>query len=589
MLRRLSTAAQILVIVVVLLIGAAAWIFFHALDAGARLDAVHGDIVRIRADLVGGQDPSEDLRQAQADAKAANDDTHDPVWFAASWLPPLKTIRGLSSATDELASGALPSVVAVGTTIEPAALRIAPNRIALPPLRKAVPALTTADVALVRARDQVAGLPGGWGLLGDIREKVLGELTSLAGSIDDAARFARAGPTMLGGNGLRRYFVGIENNAESRATGGLVAAYAIVTADHGRIHVVRRGNDSQLQSFIQPRRTPVVPLSAEYKNVYGNFLPAQRWITSNLSPNFPDAARIWAHLWQVQSGKRVDGAFGVDPTALSAMLGAAGPVTVAGYPGVYNGANLAPFIESKQYVAFAGTSQAAQTARKDFVSKVAATVLRKLLSGSGSPTAITTALGRSAGAGHLALWSANSREQAQISGTPLAGELPSTTSPFASVSVNNATGSKLDYYLNRTLSYSARPCSGKYRGSTIAVTLENDAPLHGLPPYVRLRGDINHGQRLKVEKVPQNRLFVFIHATNGAALLGGTIDGMPAQFSQGVERNHATFGTELTLDPGAPRTIRLRLSEPVTPGVATTRVQPMARPQQTRLAVPACS
>jgi hypothetical protein len=587
MLRRLSTAAQILVIVAVLLIAAAAWIFFHALDAGARLDAVHGDITRIRADLVGGQDPTQDLRQAQADAKAAKNDTHDPVWFAASWLPPLKTIRGLASATDELASGALPSVVSVGTTIEPGNLRIAANRIALPPLRKAVPALTAADAALVRARDQVAELPGGWGLLGDIRGKVLAELTSLTGSIDDAARFARAGPAMLGGNGLRRYFVGVQNNAESRATGGLVAAFAIVIADHGRIHVVRRGNDSQLESFIQPRRTPVVRLSSEYDDVYGNFLPAQRWITSNLSPNFPDAANIWAHLWQAQSGQRIDGVFGVDPFALQAMLAAAGPVTVKGYPGTYDGTNLAAFIESKEYVVFSGASQAAQTARKDFLSKVAATVLRKLLSGSGDAAAITSALGRSADGGHLALWSTKPQEQAEVSGTPLANELPSTPSPFASVSVDNATGSKLDYYLNRKLSYSARSCSGKYRSSAIAVTLTNNAPLHGLPPYVRIRGDI--GGNGLIEKVPQNRLFVFIHATGGAALLGGTVDGKLTQFSQGVERNHAVFSTLLTLDPGVPRTIRLRLSEPTSPGVATTHVQPLARPQQTRIAVPTCS
>lgn len=589
MLRKLSVTAQILVIVAVLLVAAALWIVFHALDAGARLDAVRDDIARVRADLVSGQDPSADLRQAEADARAAKNETHDPVWFAAAWLPPIKTIRGLSSAADELASGALPSVVSVGTTIEPAKLRIAPNRIALPPLRKAVPALTAADTALARARDEVAGLPGGWGLLGDLRAKVLGELTSLTGSIDDAARFARAGPAMLGGNGLRRYFVGIENNAESRATGGLVAAYAIVTADHGRIHVVRRGNDSQLKSFILPRPKPAVALGQEYDAVYGNYLPAQRWITSNLSPNFPDAATIWAHLWQAQSGQHIDGAFGVDPQALAAMLGATGPVAVAGYPGVYNGGNLAPFIEAKEYVAFAGASQAAQNARKDFVSKVAATVLHKLLSGSGDAAAITTALGQSAGGGHLALWSAHPGEQVQISGTPLAGELPATRSPFGSVSVDSATGTKLDYYLDRTLTYSAGSCSADYRDSTITVTLANNAPRHGLPPYVLLRGDIDHGRKSRVEKVPQNRLFVFIHATGGAALLRGTIDGKAAQFSQGIERNHAVFGIEVTLNPGAPRTITLSLSEPTASGAATTQVQPMARPQRTRIAVPTCS
>jgi hypothetical protein len=589
MLRRLSVAAQILVIVVVLVIAAAVWIAIHAVDAGGRLDAVRDDIAEVRADLIAGRDPTDDLRQAQTDARAAKQDTHDPVWFVAAWLPPIHTIRGLASAADDLADTALPSVVSVGRSVEPARLRIGPNRIALPPLRAAAPALTSAATSLARTRDNVANLSGGWGLLGDVRDRVLAELGSLAGSVDDAARFARAGPTMLGGSGLRRYFVGIQNSAESRATGGLVAAYAIVTADHGRIRVVQRGNDSHLRSFLRPRLRPVVSLGHAYDALYGNYQPAQRWTTSNLSPNFPDAANIWAHLWQAQSGQHIDGVFGVDPTALAAMLAVAGPVSVKGYPGVFNGDNLGPFIESKQYVAFAGTSQAAQTARKDFVSKVAATVLRKLLSGSGNAAAITSALGDAAGGGHLALWSANTTEQTQVSGTPLAGELPASHSPFASVSVDSATGSKLDYYLDRGLTYTAGSCSGDNRDSTISVTLTNNAPLHGLPPYVRVRGASDQGRHLKIERVPRNRLLVFIHATGGSALLGATLDGTPLAMSQGVEGAHAVFGTKLTLDPGVPRTLRLRLREPTTAGVAGTKVQALARAQQTRLNVPTCS
>jgi hypothetical protein len=583
-LRRLSVVAQILVIVVVLLIAAAIWIAIHAVDAGARLDAVHDDIARVRADLINGTDPQTDLRAAQSDARAAQHDTHDPVWLLASWLPPIRTVRGLASATNQLAAHALPSVVSVGTTLEPAHLRIAPNRIALSPLRSAVPALTSADVALTKARDQVAGLPGGWGLLGDVRDKVLSQLTSLTGSIDDADRFARVGPAMLGGNGKRRYFVGIQNNAEARATGGLVAAYAIVTADHGTIRVVQRGNDSQLIDYTAPQ--PTVALAQDYDNVYGNYLPTQRWITSNLSPNFPDAADIWAHLWQAQTGQHVDGAFGVDPFGLAAMLGATGSVTVNGYPGVYSGANLASFIESKEYAEFSGPNQ---QLRKDFVSKVAAAVLHRLLSGVGDPATITSALGRSAGEGHLSLWSARPDEETEISGTPLAGELPSGPGPFASVSVDSATGTKLDYYLDRALDYQAGSCSAAQRSSTISVRLLNAAPRQGLPAYVRLRGDRDLGRKEAVERVPQNRLFVFIHATAGAALVGATIDGKPAALGSGVERGHAVFSVELTLNPGVPRTIAVHLSEPTAPGPAQTKVQPMARPQRTVFDVPTCS
>jgi hypothetical protein len=42
------------------------------------------------------------------------------------------------------------------------------------------------------------------------------------------------------------------------------------------------------------------------------------------------------------------------------------------------------------------------------------------------------------------------------------------------------------------------------------------------------------------------------------------------------------------LRPGTPRTIVLNLSEPTTSGEATTRVQPLARPQVTDIDVPRC-
>jgi hypothetical protein len=588
MLRRLSTTASVLVIVAFLAVVVAIWLAIRSIQATGRLIDLREDIAQVRDDLVNGKDPTADLHQAEADARAAQHDTHDPVWGLTSWIPPVHTIQGIASASNELANGALPSLVDLGTTIEPSRLRVRPNTIALAPLRNAVPALTEAAKALRQARDEVAGLSAGWGLVGSVRSEVLDELTSFAGSIDDARRFAIAAPSMLGGNGLRRYFVAIENNAESRATGGLVAGYSIVTADHGTLHVVSRGNDSQLANFITPRQIPVAALDREYLDMYGNYLPAQRWITSNLSPNFPDAAYLWAHLWQAQHGQRIDGVFGVDPFALQNIVGAVGSVTVPGYQGVYGGTNLASYLESKEYVDFAGSSSRAQQARKDFISKVAHQVIKKMLSGSGSPSAITAALGRSAGAGHLALWSSRPAEQAEISGTPLAGELPDSSAPFAAVHFDSATSSKLDYYLLRSLSYRAGSCGGSTRTSTITVKLDNDAPLHGLPAYVRLRGDRDFGRVLKPERVPQNRLFMFIHATGGAALVGATLDGRPVQMSEGVERHHAVFGLEITLDPQVVRTVQLHLVEPTAAGPATTQVQPMAIGQKTSLDVPTC-
>lgn len=567
-----------------MVIAASAWMFIHALAASSHLSDARDDISRVRLDLLNGQDPDADLRAAETDAAAANHDTHDFVWSAAAWLPPVKTVRGLTAAIDSLAHSALPGVVEVGPSLQPARLRVAHNRIALAPLNAAAPALARASAAATAARDQVAALPSGWfGVINSARDKVLDQLTSVAGSADDASRFANAGPQMLGEDGTRRYFVGVENNAEARATGGLVAAWAVVTARHGRIKVVARGNDSQLRSTA----VPVTSLPADYRGIYGNYLPAQRWATSNLSPNFPAAAAIWAKLWEADTGEHVDGVFGVDPYGLADILAAAGPVHVSDYPGTFTGANLAPFIESGEYRAFSGLGE--QSARKNFLSDVAGAVLHRLLSGTGDAHTITAALGYAAGNGDLSLWSARPGEESQILGTPLAGALPTTSGPFVSLSVDSATGTKLDYYLRRTLIYDASGCSGSTRDVTITVTLEDTAPLTGLSPYVRLRGDADDSRELVVEQVPRNTDLIWIHATGGSAFESATLDGRPLLVSEGVEGSHAVFGAQIALDPGKPRTLTLHLQEPVRSGAVATKVQPMAIPQLTVLHAPNCA
>jgi hypothetical protein len=262
-----------------------------------------------------------------------------------------------------------------------------------------------------------------------------------------------------------------------------------------------------------------------------------------------------------------------------------GPVSLKGIATTFTGSNLATFIESTEYSVFRGPDQGP---RKKFISRVAGAVLAKLLSGAGDPSAIASALGSSAGAGHLSLWSDRSAEQAVISGTPLAGAVPRTTSPYLGVAVNNAAGTKLDYYLDRSVSYRVTSCTPDHRRDvTESIRLLNAAPRHGLPPYVLIRGDLGTGSTS--EKVPQNRDAVFIHVTQGAVLTDASLDGQPLRVGSGTEEGHPVYYFNLTLDPGAVRTVRLQLSEPLGgPGVIIP-AQPLRRPQQTSVDTKTCT
>jgi hypothetical protein len=566
-------------IIITLVIAGGLWIGLRAHSAEGKLKAVRTDVASLRADLVAGRDATADLHATQRDAKAADSDTHDPVWFLASWLPPVTTVRGLASVADDLAQHALPPVVAVGPSVAPSKLRTSPGTIALAPLQAAKPKLAQADAAAAHARSEVADLPGGWfGAIGSARAKVLNLLTSLSGSLDAATRFARAGPAMLGADGPRRYFVGVQNNAESRGTGGLVGGYAIVVADHGTIQVVQQGNDSALRNA----SSPVVELGDDFNRLYGNLNPTTTWSQSNVSPNFPTTADIWARLWEAQSHQHIDGVIGVDPPALAALLNVTGPVTVTGYNTPLTGANLTDFMESKEYAIFNGADQ---SLRKTFLTTVATAILQKLLSGGADSQAIATALGHEAGTSHLSIWSAQPDAQAQISGTPLAGEIPVTKAPFVSMTVDSVGAGKLDYYLDRSLTYRAVTCSGPTRSAVVTVTLDNTAPAHGLPAYVTVRGDLPSGN----ESVSNNHVLVYTHTSDGARLTDATLDGRELGISTGIEQGHPVYYFDVVLAPGVPRTAVLHLTEPIPQGAPTTKVQPLARGQRTQLDVPTCS
>jgi hypothetical protein len=566
-------------IIVTLVIAGGLWIGLRAHSAERNLEAVRTNVANVRADLVAGRDATADLQATQRDANAADSDTHDPVWFLASWLPPVKTVRGLASVADDLAQHTLPPVVAVGPSVAPSKLRTSPGTIALAPLQAAEPKLAQADAAAAHARSEVADLPGGWfGAIGSARAKVLNQLTSLSGSLDAATRFARAGPTMLGADGPRRYFIGVQNNAQSRGTGGLIAGYAIVVADHGTVQVVQQGSDRALQT---PQK-PVLDLGADFDRLYGSLNPTSTWFQSNISPNFPTTADIWAHLWEAQSHQHIDGVIGVDPPALAALLSVTGPVTVTGYPAPLTGANLTDFMESEEYVVFNGADQ---SLRKTFLTTVARAILQKLLSGGADSQAIATALGHEAGTSHLSIWSSQPAEQAQISGTPLAGEIPVTKAPFVSMTVDNVAAGKLDYYLDRSLTYRAVTCSGPTRSAVVTVTLDNTAPAHGLPAYVTVRGDLPSGN----ESVSNNHLLVYIHTSDGARLTDATLDGHELGISSGIEQGHPVYYFDVVLAPGVPRTAVLHVTEPIPLGAPTTKVQPLARGQRTQLDVPTCS
>jgi hypothetical protein len=560
----------------------ASWVVVRGLQARHELTAAQAQLPALRQDIEHGDSATAAplLATLRRETAAARTLTSDPVWRAYSHLPfvggSLRTAAGLAGATDDVATRALPRLTDALTALDPTQLRSNGTTIDLTSLTTAGPYLQQAadDVQAIRA--QVEALPDGGPIhqVSAARAALLRQLDSLADSTSTAATAVAVAPTMLGADGPRTYFLAFENNAEARGTGGLLGAYGVAVADHGRITVTRTGPDNELKQYA----SPVASLGPEYDALYGGFGTARDARQADMSPDFSDAARIWAAMWTAQSHQAVDGVIGLDPVAMADLLGATGPATLSS-GGTVTSADVVRLTEQQAYDSFSNS-----TVRKEYLQQVAKAILGAVVAGGGSPTGLLSALGTAVGSGHLRLWSAHPAEQTKLATLPISGLLGSTPGPYAQLVVNNAAGGKLDYYLGRSLTYTAGACTSSTRDSVITVTLTNHAPASGLSDYVVARAD----KPTHPYPPGQNRSYVSVYAAVGAQLRSATLDGKPVLMEATTEQGHGRFSHYIELDPGQSATLVLHLAEPSSAGGATVPVQPLVSPQVTQVSVPAC-
>ena len=382
--------------------------------------------------------------------------------------------------------------------------------------------------------------------------------------------------SMLGGDTPRRYLVVFQNNAEARATGGLVGAFGVLQATKGRLAVVRLGSDAELRSA----SAPVVNLGAAYRQLFGTD-PAM-WVNTNVSAHFPSAAVQQLELWRRQFGERLDGVVALDPVMLGYLLSAAGPATLPGGEQV-TGVDVADLTMRTVYARYALPAQVPQ--RKAFLQVVAKAALDSILGAEGSSTAELAALGRAASERRLLVYSAHPVEESLLASTALGGVVDASPGPYAGLAVDNASGSKIDYYLAQRLDYALGACPGDgvtgTRSSTVTVTLHDGAPASGLPAYVAYRLDRGPPNSAAGRGDGSVRETVLVYAALGAGLTSATLDGAAVTVTPGLDGanpGRPVFVLSVVLGAGQTRTIVLTLREPSVSLPARGWVTPLVRP-----------
>lgn len=511
----------------------------------------------------------------EKEASRAHGLTSGPAWWVASGLPglgePLYTVRVVAAQADVLAAEVLPGLLQTADTLESGTLWHG-KQIDLDELRSLEPALATASRDAHSAADAIARTSGSTWLhsVDSPRTSLLQNLDELSGQLDRAARAVTAAVPMLGADGTRRYFIAFMNEAESRGLGGLPGGFGVLTIDHGAIDFEQFGSDTELLGY-----TSTTALPADFTARYGPQRPASDYRNSDISANMPYAAQIWAGMWQAKTGEHVDGALAVDPTALSYLLKAIGPATMP--DGRTVGAdNVVDLLQKDQYSLYDDDN-----VRNRFANAIALAVSQRITSRGGSPRDAVTAVARAATERRLMMWSAHPDEQAVLEQAGWAGTLDSQGRPFAGFTVNNMAGSKLDYYLDRTTTYTRTSCTGP---ATATLTLTNGAPPHGLPYYVRIRAD---DPSYPVQP-GDNLVAVTYYATPGARIESLVLDGKSLPVVTGTENGLVVVSATVELPVGRARTVTVTLAEPATHGPVQVLDTPLVRAQTVKVSEPAC-
>lgn len=400
-----------------------------------------------------------------ADAKKQTD---DDIWKSLEWVPMagpnLYAVRTAASVTDDLVRDAL----SPATDLSLAALKPVDGAIDIAGITGMQDVVAQASTAVSAAATRLDTIQHD-----ELIPQVSGALDKLTGSVDElepmlkpAAEILGVLPEALGAEKPRNYLMLIQNNAESRGTGGNPAALVMIKVDKGRISIEQQASSGD---FDNGRRRPVTELNPETVALYGDKIG--RWMQdSTLSPDFTETAGIMRAWWAEEFGTPIDAVVSFDPVALGYLLGATGPVEVPNDPVDVGGyevrvlkkpltlteKNAVPFLLNGIY------SEYPIPARQDAVFAASAqAVFDGLTSGKAEPKALLAALTKAVDEGRLMYQPATESEAELVGESRLAGKLPATnaTATMVGAYVNDITEGKLDYYMQLDLAASSTQCT----------------------------------------------------------------------------------------------------------------------------------
>ncbi|MGJ0385086.1 DUF4012 domain-containing protein [Paenarthrobacter nicotinovorans] len=492
--RRLIAGLWTLAFALVVL-AAVAWVSSKATTVKSELQASTELLPTLKAQVAAddASGAAQTVKSLVQHTGAARQAASDPLWkFSAMlpWLGPnFEAATIVATAADDVARlGAIP-LVETFQSLNWESLTPGPSGVDLAPIQTAAPRVDAAAHAVRESSKRLAAIDTD-GLLPQIATPLTEareQLATLSGELDSAADVTSLAPAMLGADRPQRYLLLMQNNAESRATGGIPGALAVLSVDKGRLKLESQTSATALGTFAPP-----IPLDAEQTAIYsarvGKFMQ-----DVNLTPDFATTASTAHSMWERSTGEKLDGVLSLDPVALSFILDATGPVKVSepavqsigsGLPAQLTAQNVVQTLLSDAY------AKIKEPKNQDaYFAGAASEIFGSISTGKADPKKLMTAITKAVDERRILLWSSSATFQNTIARYSVGGLISGTAVAPAEFGVyfNDGTGAKMDYWIKRTTQVVKDCTRDGYREVSIRVTSSNQAPVDAgtsLPEYV---------------------------------------------------------------------------------------------------------
>jgi hypothetical protein len=563
-----------------------------ALNIGTKGLAVKGELEaalplasRVQTEILAG-----DTEAAKVTTVALKDhtsraraETKGRVWAAMEHAPfvgeNLEALRVVSDIVDDLAAEAL--VPASALSID--SLKPVDGRFDLTALQNVGELLSATIASVDVASQRLANLKSD-ALVPELRAGVVNlsaALKDVRPVLSDFERPLSVLPDVLGASGPRNYLMIFQGNSEARASGGNPAAMTMLSVVDGTIGIAQQASSMQ---FFNNRPKPIIQLDTETRAIYSDIIA--EWIPNITgTPHFPTTVDLVKAFWAEKFGTetKIDGVLSFDPVGLSYLLQATGPVALDTGEQL-TAENAVPLLLNEVY--FKYKDPLAQDA---FFAAAAVSIFDALKSGTGETKVLLNAIVRSVDEGRLKAWSANEAEQSLIAGTLLEGTLPESNANETALGVyfNDTTGSKMDYYVDATVTAGTTQCEvqrGDAPTFSADVTLTNGVSRDvaaELPDYIT--GPYYDPGHIATDFV--------IYGPMGATIDSWMVNGedYPA-VRQGTHLGRPVVRLNYVLSPGASVTVSYTMTGAAVNeyGPLDVRTTPMVRPTPVTISAPGC-